>query len=124
MEVLEIAKKLPDDPGDVVAFEVDPDDLYPASIADVKAEVAKGLNPRELPMHLEQHYIRARRIKAEDWDAGQIPFSECPPEKAKIRNEVLEVARLWFTAKLHHEAGKKPMRLHILKNENWRLTNR
>jgi hypothetical protein len=121
LDALSIAKKQEDTEDGRVSFEVHPDELYPAAIEAVRAEVAKNLDADDVPKYLRQHYIRARRIDKDAWEAALKSKEECPPDLIEARVEALEVARLWFTAELHQAVEKVPMHLHILKGEKWRL---
>src|SRR5688572_20619322 len=77
-------------------FEVDPGRMYPAALDAMKAAPdAKALA------------LTAR--------------ADVAPGKAAARAALLERARLWFTARLHEAVGKKPMGVHILKDDRWKL---
>lgn len=128
-------------------FVVDPDLMYPAVLAAIKAGDQKPREDRHVQLvaqarqmtqaladallparHVEKEadelvtrdgqVLKARKVKVK----VALPVaSELPPERRAARAHVLEVARLWFTNELHHAVEQKPMGLHILKNERWRL---
>jgi hypothetical protein len=123
MNVLSIAIALEGTPGDYATFEVQPDDLYPASLVDMKGaagradQLSSALRQIILPVHdllTDEHIAIALTPKAEiiaGDDSAQVEGD------LSMRYKLLEAARLWFTEKLHQSINHAPMRLRILKGD-------
>ena len=120
LDVIKIAKRHEGAPEGTVSFEVIPDELYPQAIADLRESVLTYTS-ETVEEFVKQHFLVAKRISDEAWDAALKSKDDCPPELIEGRAQALEVARLWFTAKLHFTVKNVPMHLHILKDEKWRL---
>jgi ABC-type iron transport system FetAB ATPase subunit len=123
MNVLSIAIALEGTPGDYAAFEVQPDALYPAALADMKDAAART---DQLSSALRQIIMPVRELLTD----ANIALALTP--KAEIvagdnaaqvdgdlsaRYQLLEAARLWFTEKLHQAINHAPMHLRILKGD-------
>jgi hypothetical protein len=109
---------------DRVAFEIGPGVLYPEAIADIRALLASGYLPQAKTKAgmdaLMILHTQAKRVPAEAWDMAL--SAEPPlPERGEIRAMALELARLWFTEKLHQAVDYKPMALRILKDERYKM---
>ncbi len=114
-------------------FAVQPGEMYPATIKRILAVLDGSEFPHELvenhapvdvdPRGVARLYLAdARSVPAQAWgwalkarkkitDMGEI----------QARALALEVARRWFTQALHVQCEGRPMRLHILKDEAYRL---
>jgi hypothetical protein len=101
-------------------WEVDPDEMYPAAI-----EYARSLlEPNaDVPMYLRQHVDGLREVVGSSktiWGHALQPASDLTPSQRSDRAQVLEFARLIFTALLREQNGA-PIGLHITRNDAWRL---
>ena len=66
---------------------------------------------------------QAKRLKDEDIELALVPFSKCKgldADQIIRRADVLELARHWVTRAIK-VAVKKPLWLHILRREDWKL---
>lgn len=95
-----------------VQAEVDPADLYPATIAHIRDRLATSSIPDGA---LRQEYDAARRVPDAAWDAALSPGAGNPD-----RADALEIARRWFTEVLHQAVGR-PMRLRITRDLTYKL---
>lgn len=112
LDVFAIAKPEARADQDYAWFAVDPDALYPATLAHV-AGALEHPRPAE---PLGQLWDRGKKV-------GAKAFADAPAGKPgdPARAEALEVARLWFTEMLHQAVGR-PLGLHIAKGDGrWRL---
>lgn len=99
----------------------DPDQVYPATIAHIRAVLAGLAQPGPT---VAQYVARARQLPPEAWDLALAPRERFEPDDARalaIRGEALEVARQWFTEALHVSVGYGPMALKLLSRPAWRL---
>jgi hypothetical protein len=117
-------------------FAFEPAVIYPATIARILEVLADGSLPTELidknlnpdvdPRSAAlMHRSRIKAIPEEAWALALKPrseFADSPDDAALlgIRADALEAARLWFTRALKNEVGK-PVGVHILKDEDYRL---
>ena len=116
LDVFKIAKQVERD-DDRVGFEVEPREMYPEAIAHV-VEATGGPRPGGV---LGTYWDRAKQLPPAAWELALRTRDECDAEQLAARAEALEIARLWFTEMLHAAINHKPMGLHILKDELWRL---
>lgn len=100
-------------------FVVEPAQLYPAAIADLIEVVEAGRQPSHPALIAPYH--RAKALGAGGLRLALVARAQCPPDDLTIRAEALEVARLWFTEKLHQAIDHAPMGLHITKDDDWWL---
>ena len=100
-------------------FVVEPAQLYPAAVADLIEVVEAGRQPSHPALIAPYH--QARALGAGGLKTALVPRHKCPPDDLALRAEALEVARLWFTEKLHQAIDNAPMGLHIVKDEAYRL---
>jgi len=101
------------------SFEVEPNVLYPQTIAHIRAQLA--VDGWVAPEHLRPHFSDAKKIADEVWDLALTERAEIPAKRLAERAEALECARRWFTSALHAAIGNAPMNLRITKDEGWRL---
>lgn len=101
-----------------VWFEVDPDEFYPNALAELNDAVKTGKAPDGA---LYQYYFAALQVNDDAWKYALKPLSECPDHVRPYRAAVLELARLWWTEKLHRVNRGLPMGLRILRSERWKL---
>jgi len=101
------------------SFEADPDTIYPATIAHIRAQLQ--IEGWAAPEHLRTHFEVAKGIADDVWEMALAAKTDVQPAHHASRAEALEVARRWFTAALHVSIGNAPMNFRITKNEKWRL---
>lgn len=127
MNVLNIALAVEVTPGDRAAFEAQPSELYPASLADMQAAVPQA---GQLSTALQRIILPVRELLTDENVALALtPKADVTAwnDTAEIsraliaRASLLEAARLWFTEKLHQAVNHAPMALRILKDERYRL---
>jgi hypothetical protein len=123
-------------------FEVEPSEMYPAALADVQVALEENravsgalvlYKHRATQLAVEavaswqenDDFILTRTVKHVDtkaWELALLPRDSITDARAvEIRAEALEIARLWFTERLHQFINHAPMELHILKDDDWRL---
>ncbi len=117
MKMLDTVKK--EERGDKARdwYAVDPKITYPAAIAFIKRVRAGTITT---PKFLVDTLIRISAVETEYFALALKPASECPVDLRPIRGKALEAARIVFTAMMRKENGR-PIGVHILKNEDWRL---
>jgi len=98
------------DVGERVRLEVDPGEMYPRTIEDIRHSLATDT---DYPLLMIKAMVKELPVEA--WDLALVG------EKSELRARALEVARLWFTEKLHQTISHHSMTLHILKDDRWRL---
>ena len=98
------------------SFEVAPSFLYPASIEDIRATLSSGRGYTNTDL---DSFVRT--VDPVVFDLALKPKSDLSQDESQSRVTGLEVARLWFTAKLHALVDHTPMALHITKDDRWRL---
>ena len=123
LNVFEIAR--PEDRPDIAdytAYAVDPAVMYPAALADMLEALP---NASALSTALGQEITAVRDILTQEQiDRALTPKDETAEwsEEAKSnRARLLNHSRRWFTEKLHAAINHKPLNLHILKDERYRL---
>jgi hypothetical protein len=107
-------------------FAVKPAEIYPAAIADMKKALEKPMG--EIPEAFRTVFIEARDVgkeqgvpRDEAFDLALKPRrGMTSPKRIAARAAALEAARRWFTRSLKMQV-KKPLGLHILKDEADRL---
>lgn len=95
-----------------VQVEVDPADMYPATIAHIRSRIASSSVPDGA---LKQEYDAAKLVPESAWDMALVPDAGNPDRAA-----ALEIARRWFTEVLHQAVGA-PMRLRITRDLTYKL---
>jgi len=98
-------------------YAVDPNVMYPLTIDFIRAELNSAVQP---PESIRQHMLAASQCAAEDWELAKQSIVHCPAGKRQNRALCLELARLIYTALLHDAVGK-PVGVHILKDDRWKL---
>lgn len=101
-------------------YSADPDVMYPAAIKYAHSLLVDGA---DVPMYLRQHVekLRSAGMPAAAWEAAEAGDVDLlSPQRRAQRAEILEAARLIFTARLREQADG-PIGLHILKSDGWRL---
>jgi len=108
-----------EDKSGINCFTVDPALIYPAAIADMEKTTKEDKGWTEV-IFLNDGV----RNSLSHLDLALIPKSETfkhPEEIQILRGVMLELARKWFTEKLHAFIGHKKMKVIIRKNVEWRL---
>lgn len=102
---------------EIPEFEIDPDTMYPATIEEIQLALAgEGVFP------IRDHEVAAKSLPEFAWGLALTPRDQVEEwEKLAIRAKALELARLWFTERIHQAVDHVPMKIHILKSERWRL---
>lgn len=105
---------------DRAAYVIEPARAYPAALADMTDALD---NIGSLPSALQsiitpvRDLLTPERIALTEKSLDEIDNANARVERARL----LEAARLWFTEKLHAALNFKPLNLHILKDERYRL---
>lgn len=109
-------------------FRIDPDIVYTATLKHFQAvregkesgqELLDGVETADAAKKL---VADVKRLTEDDFELANRPFSQCNEETDMIRRaDVLELVRHWMTRAIK-VAVKKPLWLHILRRENWRLS--
>jgi len=100
-------------------FEVEPSEMYPAVLADLQNAVE---NNRAVSTALGTYKAQGAQLDPEAWELALVPRGELTSQAAlAARSQALELARLWFTERLHQHIDHAPLELRILRNADWRL---
>ena len=99
------------------AFEVDTATFYPAAVNDIIYTIETNQGWTEVEA-LNRQVISIDQCA---WDLVEVPASRARDEDAELRRQALELARLWFTEKLHALVGHGKMFLRITKNQAYKL---
>lgn len=105
--------------GDTTRYSVQPGDLYPA----MQAYIQDVLEGEQDVMEFEvQSRDAARLLGVDAFDLVTEGKEDVAQEDVSLRADALEIARRWFTAKLHRASGAgRTMELHIAMDEKYRL---
>jgi hypothetical protein len=99
-------------------FEVDPNEMYPRALAELQDAVKQRMPPSGA---LLLYYSAATGLNDDAWRYAYLPLDKCPDYARPYRAAALELARLWYTEKLHRTIGSAPMGLRILRDRRWKL---
>jgi hypothetical protein len=117
LKVFEIAVPVdPTNEGYENRFDIDPNKMYPATVAHIVGVLDKQAQPDGA---LQQEYVKALALPAEAWAVALASKADCAPELVEARAEALTIARRWFTEILQSAVGG-PINPHITKNEKYR----
>lgn len=130
------------DDNERVTYQVQPRVVYPMMVAYIRqalgetpADVTHGLRPKTVSA-IRPLLQQAKALPPEAWELALVPRADVEaanlitrlrnrwPDKEtalSVRGQALEIARLWFTELLHERVGYMPLRVHITKDERWRL---
>lgn len=97
------------------SFEVHPDGIFPPTLKEMAAALH---GEADFPTLRLEGQVRA--LVAGATDIAALPRDRLDTEQRKIRAATLDLARLWFTARLHERIQKRPMHLRILNGPAWR----
>jgi hypothetical protein len=115
--MLRCVKQRSDSADGRVVFEVEPGKMYPAAIKDINTTRIADNNWTGV-QHLDS---AVRHLPARGWELAINLQMEVEPDEESLYNNALELARLWFTEKLHQAINHAPMKLVIKKDLRWRL---
>ena len=111
-------------------YEITPDALYPAALAEVQAKIALDdaayrawttTLPEQTAMFLRTLRTEAKRLPADSWALALQSKADVPAERHADRAAALEIARRWFTEVLHYQCGYELIGLRILRSEDGRF---
>lgn len=109
--------------------------FYPAMVQRIQVELSeeglpgelidKKINPEIDPTMAARRYKRwAGRIATAAWADALVPLAALPQEdeqRIEDRAEALECARLWFTRALKNKVSPAPVRIKILRDDDYKL---
>lgn len=117
LDVFSIARVGDQVEGGYRPVEVDPADLYPATIAHIRGRLATASVPDGA---LKQEWDQALSIPTDAWEAALVDGSALTGSAREQRAAALEIARRWFTEVLHQAIGG-PMQLKITRDLTYKL---
>ena len=98
-----------------VWYALDPATVYPAAI-NLMGEALR--DPKAMETIPKMYQGELKTITQQQLDLASKPAD---PGTRHSRAATLDLARRIFTELLHEAAGHKPMGVHIIKNEAWKL---
>jgi hypothetical protein len=105
------------DPDGRTWYDVDPDLVYPWTLARIAEALAGGT----VPATIRDLYLpRAQALPAEAWALAATPRSQVAEADLPARAEALDLVRLWAQELQHAAVGYAPRGVHITNRPGWR----